>query len=108
MGRKLCYSEPKGADGWRHKQETVSHMWTGWRCHAMQLDAKRALARGRRAPGRLCRMHAFPCPQVHDMAPLKPSELRDMGLAVDGGNWCGVFVDIPRNAEVLNFVFSDK
>jgi hypothetical protein len=42
------------------------------------------------------------------MAPLSSSELKELGLPPSGGSWCGVWVDVPRNAELLDFVFSDR
>ncbi|KAI8476302.1 MAG: hypothetical protein J3K34DRAFT_382253 [Monoraphidium minutum] len=45
---------------------------------------------------------------VYELAPLKASEMAELGLPAGGGSWCGAWVDVPSGVEVLNFVFSDK
>jgi hypothetical protein len=39
---------------------------------------------------------------------MKDRELEALGLPPGGGSWCGARVTVPRGAEVLDFVFSDK
>lgn len=52
--------------------------------------------------------HASPVLQVYEMRPLTGEELQQYGLAANEASWCGVFVDIPASAAVVDFVVSDR